>query len=259
MNLLLFTADERQDDRVVLSGRRAEHIRSVLRLDLGDQLRVGEVNGRIGTAVINRIDRESVHLAVSLSSPPPRPANIELILALPRPIMLQRILKQATTLGVKRFHLIRTRRVEKSFFHTPVLFPEKIEKILLEAMEQAMDTGMPEVLIHHRFKPFIEDVLPTLAGTGLLAHPTAEYSLDTIFSSFPSADNRTIPSGPARKKILLAIGPEGGFLDYECSQFITRGFHSFTMGPRILHVDTAVVALLAQVALLTSGEKRPAR
>ena len=256
MNLLLFTADERQDDKVVLSGRRAEHIRSVLRLDQGDQLRVGEVNGLTGTAVINRIDRESVHLSVTLSSPPPQPADIELILALPRPIMLQRILKQATTLGVKRFHLIRTRRVEKSFFHTPVLFPEKIEKILLEGMEQAMDTRMPEVRIYHRFKPFVEDVLPTLDGTGLLAHPTAEYSLNTIFSSFAAVDNRALPTGTNKKKILLAVGPEGGFLDYECCQFIDHGFHLFTMGPRILHVDTAVVALLAQVALLTTGEKR---
>ena len=57
MNLLLFTADERQGDLVVLSGRRAEHIRTVLRLGSGDQLRAGEVNGLTGTAVIRRIDR----------------------------------------------------------------------------------------------------------------------------------------------------------------------------------------------------------
>ena len=256
LNLLLFTAAELHNNKVVLSGRRAEHIRSVLRLDLGGQLRVGEVNGMIGTAVINRIDRESVHLAVSLSEQPPPPANIELILALPRPIMLQRILKQATTMGVKRFHLIRTRRVEKSFFHTPVLFPEKIAKILIDAMEQAMDTRMPEVLIHHRFKPFVEDVLPTIEGTGLLAHPTAEDSLNTVFASIATACNRSL-SGVRRTKtgkILLAVGPEGGFLDYECRRFVDHGFHPFTMGPRILHVDTAVAALLAQVALLSHGE-----
>ena len=259
MNLLLFTADERHNDMVVLSGRRAEHIRTVLRLDSGDHLRVGEVNGLIGTAVISRIDGESVHLSVTLSSSPPQPPDIELILALPRPIMLQRILKQATTLGVKRFHLIRTRRVEKSFFHTPVLFPEKIEKILLEGMEQAMDTRMPEVRIYHRFKPFVEDVLPTLGGTGLLAHPTAASSLNAFFTSSPAAiENTALQTGKGSKKgkILLAVGPEGGFLDYECRQFIDHGFHPFTMGPRILHVDTAVVALLAQVTVLTGGEKK---
>jgi len=253
MNLLLFTADERLDNQVILSGRRAEHIRTVLRLGRGDRLRVGEVNGLMGTAVISHIDEKSVHLSVTLSSPPLQSPDIELILALPRPIMLQRILKQATTMGVRRFHLIRTRRVEKSFFHTPVLFPEKIEKLLLEGMEQAMDTRMPEVRIYHRFKPFVEDVLPTLGGTGLLAHPTATSSLHAFFPSSPAGKESwalQTGKGGGKEKILLAVGPEGGFVDYECRQFIDHGFYPFTMGPRILHVDTAVVALLAQIILL---------
>ncbi|HHB75132.1 MAG TPA: 16S rRNA (uracil(1498)-N(3))-methyltransferase [Desulfobulbus sp.] len=253
MNLVLFTADERHNDTVVLSGRRAEHIRRILRLASGDRLRVGEVNGLTGTAVISHIDGESLHLSVTLSSPPPQSPDIELILALPRPIMLQRILKQATTLGVRRFHLIRTRRVEKSFFHTPVLFPEKIEKILLEGMEQAMDTRMPEVCVYRRFKPFVADILPTLGGKGLLAHPTAESPLNAFFTSSPAGKENTklqTGKGAENEKILLAVGPEGGFVDYECRQFIEHGFYPFTMGPRILHVDTAVVALLAQIMLL---------
>ncbi len=259
MNLLLFTAQERHGDMVILSDRRAEHIRTVLRLSKGDHLRVGEVNGLTGTADITDIDGESVHLLVTLSTPPTPPPDIELILALPRPIMLQRILKQATTLGVRKFHLIRSHRVEKSFFHTPVLFPEKIKKILLEGMEQAMDTHMPEVCVYHQFKPFVEDVLPTLGGTGLLAHPMAEGSLNTFFSSSFAAVENTVLSRRKRaktRKILLAVGPEGGFLDYECRQFVDHGFYPFTMGPRILHVDTAVVALLAQVAVLMCGERK---
>ncbi len=255
MNLLLFKSSHRQGDTVVLSGRRAEHIRNILRLKEGDSLRVGEINGLTGKAVIRSMDNESVRLSVALSSPPPQGLDLELILALPRPIMLQRILKQATTLGVRRFHLIRSRRVEKSFFHSPVLKPEKIEKILIEGLEQAMDTYLPEVLVYHRFKPFVEDILPTLAGIGLLAHPTADRSLSEMLELYPGPTVETSSSrtgnGSEKKKILLAVGPEGGFLDYECGQFVDKGFTMVTMGPRILHVDTAVVALLAQLSLVT--------
>jgi len=155
--------------------------------------------------------------------------------------MLQRIFKQAAVLGVHGIHLIRSRRVEKSFFHSPVLKPEKIKSLLVEGLEQAMDTRVPEVKIHHKFKPFVEDVLPALAGTGLLAHP------ETTLSLIDLAEGKKITG---REKILLAIGPEGGWSEYECQRFLEQGFTMFTMGPRILHVDTAVVALLAQLAVV---------
>lgn len=254
MNLLLFQAAERQGNEVVLSGRRADHIRNILRLKEGDSLRVGELNGRVGRAVIKRIDGVSVQLCVELCQEPPPPQDIELILALPRPIMLQRILKQATTLGVRSFHLIRSRRVEKSFFHSPVLVPEKMKSIMIEGLEQAMDTRLPDVQVYHRFKPFVEEVLPTLEGTGLLAHPPADHSLAALFGYSADTTAESFASEPMQglknKKILLAVGPEGGFIDYECQQFVARDFSMFTMGPRILHVDTAVVALLAQLIFL---------
>ena len=45
-------------------------------------------------------------------------------------------------------------------------------------------------------------------------------------------------------------GPEGGWNDFELDMFVDQGFIPFTMGKRILHVDTATVALLAQLQLL---------
>lgn len=245
MNLLLFEAAERVGGELRLQGRRAEHLVNVLQVVPGDLVRVGEVGGRVGAGRVVAIEGESVRLAVELEREPVCDLHIELILALPRPIMLQRILKQATVLGVRRFHLIRSRRVEKSFFHSPVLHPDKIRTCLLEGMEQAMDTWLPEVALHHQFKPFIEDVLPTLEGQGLIAHPQAEGTL----ASMPV-------SGDAGQRLLLAVGPEGGWSEYEVGRFLEYGFHGFTMGSRILHVDTATVALLAQLQLLYDLRKR---
>ena len=113
-------------------------------------------------------------------NPPPPPT--ELILALPRPIMLQRILKQAAALGIVSIHLIRSAKVEKSFFHSPALHPEKITERLLEGLTQAaVDTRLPKVSIHPQFKAFVQDIVPQLAGCGLLAHLGMTASLPEVF------------------------------------------------------------------------------
>ncbi len=242
MNLVLFAENELVRDRLFLSGRRAEHIRSILRLVPGDTLRVGMVNGKIGQGGIVAMSKDNLELKITLDQDPPPPGRVELILALPRPIMLQRILKQATVLGVCRFHLIRSARVEKSFFHSPVLQPEKIHGLLLEGLEQAVDTSLPEVVVYHRFKPFVEDVVPTLHGQGIIAHPGVQSLLPDVCAA----------EGQGAAKILLAVGPEGGWNDFELQSFIQQGFAGFSMGRRILHVDTAVVALLAQLQLLAN-------
>jgi len=245
VNLLLLEPSEFIGGEAILSGRRAEHLLRVLKVAPGDVIRVGVINGKLGSGRVLAIEGTAVRLAVELEREPTCDLHVELILALPRPIMLQRILKQATVLGVRRFYLIRSRRVEKSFFHSPVLEFEKMRSLLLEGMEQAMDTWLPEVTIHHQFKPFIEDVLPTLAGQGVIAHPDASGTL----AGLPV-------SGEQGQRLLLAVGPEGGWSDYELQCFMDQGFYGFTMGNRILHVDTAVVSLLAQIQLLYDLRKR---
>jgi len=245
VNLLLLDSSEIDGGEAILAGRRAEHLLRVLKVAVRDTVRVGVIGGKMGSGRVVAIAGETVRLAVALEREPVCDLHIELILALPRPIMLQRILKQATVLGVRRFHLLRSRRVEKSFFHSPVLAPDKIRALLLEGMEQAMDTWLPEVTLHHQFKPFVEDVLPTLDGQGLIAHPGVEGTL----AGCPV-------SGEPGQRLLLAVGPEGGWSDYELDRFLDCGFSGFSMGRRILHVDTAVVGLLAQLQLLYDLRKR---
>ncbi len=245
MNLLLIEQGELERGEVTLTGRRAEHLIKVLKVVQGDGIRLGVVQGKVGMGRVLAVHEQTVRLEVELTHQAESDLHVELILALPRPIMLQRILKQATVLGVRRFHLIRSRRVEKSFFHSPVLEPAKIRGLLLEGMEQAMDTWLPEVRIHTQFRPFVEDVLPTLNGQGLIADPAGSGTLAGIPLS-----------GEKGQRLLLAVGPEGGWSDYELSRFAEQGFYGFTMGKRILHVDTAVVSLLAQLQLLYDLRKR---
>lgn len=234
MNLiLLFSEDFIAERRVRLTGRRLRHVLEVHRAAVGDTLCVGRVGGLLGSGQVLRLDDEALEMAVTFDRRPPEPLPVTLLLALPRPKVLKRVLLAATSLGVKRIVLLNSFRVEKSFWKSPVLVGENLREPLILGLEQARDTLMPEVLLRPLFKPFVEDELPALSAgsTGLVAHPAAAV-----------ASPRGLV-GP----ITLAIGPEGGFVPYEVDRLRECGFSPFALGERILRVETAVAVALAKL------------
>lgn len=241
MNILLAEEREIVDRRLILTDRRADHIVKVLRAEVGETVRIGVINGPKGTGTIEALQARhprSVTLMVELTDTVRTLPPIDLVLALARPIMMRRILSQATALGVGRFFLIHANRVEKSFWEASLLEQEGYSEHLRQGLEQAVDTRMPVVSFFRRFKPFVEDFLPTITDDyayRLIAHPTGAHTLQ-----------RALAGGPGR--VLLAIGPEGGWVDFEVEKFAEAGFLSCTIGERILKVDTAVVALHARIS-----------
>ena len=233
MNLLLVTAGERgRDGRVRIGGRRLKHLREVLRIEVGDTLRVGELHGRLGLGTVEALTAEAATLRISLTEAPPPPLAVTLVLALPRPKMLRRILRAIAELGVKELHLINSLRVEKSFWHSPLLEQSNLEAALLDGLEQARDTILPKVRQHPRLRPFAEDTLPALCKDrhAFLGEPRAR-------TPYPAA-----PASPA----LLIIGPEGGFIPFEVELFKRAGATPARLGPRTLRVETALPALLGR-------------
>jgi RsmE family RNA methyltransferase len=249
MNLILIEPRELREGTVTLTDRRAAHIRKTLRGKEGDTIRVGIINGLTGSGLITGIAPGLVTLAIATATPPPPKTPTSLIMALPRPIMLKRVLAQAASLGVDRIFLINANRVEKSFFKASLLADDNLREYLRLGLEQAVDTVLPTISIHPRFRPFVEDQLPELSRNRpvrLVAHPGGNDALAPAL--FPASNS------PA----LLAIGPEGGWGDFEIDLFRRQGFRCFSLGPRILRVDTAVPAILAQLQLLrtlVSGSK----
>lgn len=247
MNIILADQEEIVDNRLTLTDHRALHIIKVLRAKVGDTVRFGVVGGQKGTAVIQTIHKKhprSVCLQVELNEPMSPLPSIDLILALARPIMMRRILSQATALGVGSFHCIHANRVEKSFWEASLLEQESYYEHLVQGLEQAVDTRVPEVIFHRRFKPFVEDFLPQIVDGYshlLLAHPAGASTLARAMAQMP----------PGR--ILLAVGPEGGWVDYEVEKFAEAGFTSCTIGERILKVDTAVVALHSRISQIVES------
>lgn len=240
MNILLLQRDEIDaDGRARLDDRRAEHIRKVLRAEEGRELRLGVIGEAKGTGRVAAVDGAVVEVVVeTLDELPPSPW-IDLIVGLPRPAVLHRVLQNAAAMGVGRLDLTTAWRVEKSFFSSPVLRPESIRKHLLLGAEQGMTTRLPEVRQQRLLVPFIESLGeqpdPPLR---LLAHPGAEESIEDAFARVPG------------DRLEIAVGPEGGWIDREVETFRQAGFLPVSMGPWILRVETAVTAVMAQVELL---------
>ena len=234
MNLLLLEeTDFIAADRVVLRDRRLTHMQEVHHSEVGDSLRVGRINGLMGSAELLRLEAGEAELRVTLDQSPPTKLPLTLVLALPRPKMLRRVFQTVATMGVSKVILVNSYRVEKSFWQTPFLEPEAIRENLILGLEQARDTVLPEVIIEKRFKPFVEDRLPAISeGTlGLVGHP----------GNYPPCPRAL------SEPVTLAIGPEGGWIPYEIDLLGKSGLQPVQLGERILRVETAVTALLARL------------
>ena len=238
MNLILIYPQEWPQDagkeaEITLSDRRFDYIRTIHKPAVGDYLRVGLIHGKIGLGKVVSLAEKHITLQVCLDQLPPPPSPATLVLALPRPPVLRRVLQTVTTFGVKEIYLVGTQRVEKSFWQSPALKELSVREQLLLGLEQARDTLTPNVHLRSRFKPFVEDELSNLVTnqSAIVAHPS-----DTA-APFPDAINTPT---------IIAIGPEGGFIPFEITLLESIGFQAHSLGTRILKVETAVSVALGR-------------
>lgn len=234
MNLvLLLPEDLVAPDRAVLTGRRLAHVREVHRAGLGDDLTVGLLGGAMGRGRVLRLDEAALELALTLDQAPPPKLPLTLVIAVPRPKVLNRVVAAAASLGAARLVLLNAWKVEKAYWASPRMKPENLRDQLILGLEQAKDTVLPELRLARLFRPFVEDELPGLlaGGTGLLAHPGAG-------AVAPKA--LAVP-------VTLAIGPEGGWIDAEVQSLLKAGLQPLDLGPRILRTETALAALVGKL------------
>ncbi|UTF60824.1 16S rRNA (uracil(1498)-N(3))-methyltransferase [Gilvimarinus sp. DA14] len=236
MNLILLLPEDLRSENIaeIRDARRIEHITRIQKARIGDSLKVGLLGGHIGSGIITKLSTEAITLAIELNQAPPCAAKIRVILGLPRPPMLKRSLQNMAALGIKDIVLLQSARVEKSYWQSPQLTPQKLTEELILGLEQSCDTQLPQITFAKRFRPFIEDQLENYCGEDkkLIAHPYVEHPCPYQI----------------QEPLVLAIGPEGGFLDKELNSFCQRGFQGVTLGPRILRVETAIPYLLGRLS-----------
>ena len=240
--ILLQPSEVAATGRAELAGDRAAHIQNVLRAEPGKVLRIGLVNGPFGCGTVEAVSAGTVLLSCEFEEmPPPRPP-VDLLLAMPRPKVLKRLWAQLAALGVGRIILTNAEKVERFYFDTHVLAPEFYTARFIEGLQQAGDTQLPEVTIVRQLKPFLENETFPGIGKKILADPSGTR---TLFQTLEKTDGDFPAVG---SRVLLAIGPEGGWTPYELEMFQANGFELFGIGPRVLRTDTACIGLSCMLA-----------
>jgi 16S rRNA (uracil1498-N3)-methyltransferase len=223
--ILLFDDDFVAPGRVVLRGRRFDHARDVLKAAAGRPLTVGLAGGNRGRGIVTATGDETIEMTVELDEAPPDPLPLTLVAALPRPKVVNRLVVAATSLGIKRIWFVNAWRVEKSYWESPRLDPGNLRLQSIVGLEQSRDTILPAIELRRFLRPFVEQELPAIAGSArrIVAHPAGA----------------PLPNGEGGETV-VAIGPEGGWIDREIDLFARAGFTAVSLGERPLRVESVV-------------------
>lgn len=233
MNIVLLDHRQTQSDLWTISSKRQlEHLQQHVQIQVGDTLKVGVLEGQRYLTEIVEISEKAVRLKPLQEDAIPKKLPVTLIVALPRPKVLRRLIMDSVTLGVEKIILLHSYRVDKSYWQTPFL--QQLNHFIELGLEQAGDTVAPEIELYKRFKPFVEDILPGLITAdrpAYVAHPYAEQSM-------PFA----IPH-----PCTMIIGPEGGFIPYEVDLLVKNGCQAVSLGNRILRTETVIPYVLGRL------------
>lgn len=233
MNLLLLSPDNFCHEFATITNvGQLTHIRTVLKSQIGDWLKIGQMDGNIGVGQICEISDHAIVLKnICLDKSPPQKLALTVILALPRPKVMRRLIMDMTAIGVERIILINSYSSEKSYWQSPLVADDKLMAYAFEGLQQGMDTVLPTITKAKRFKPFVEDSLPMLVGQKWVAHPYANSSFKHELAK------HGLPN-------VLMVGAEGGFTAYEIGLLQDCGVQAVSMGERILRTESAMNALL---------------
>ena len=233
MNIVLL--DPRQTESElwnITASRQIEHLKTHVGVQVGDTLKVGIREGKRYFTEIVEITEHSIRVKPLQEESIPEKLPVTLVVAMPRPKVLRRLMMDAVTMGVEKLILIHSYRVDKSYWQTPFL--QQIEHYITLGLEQAGDTIAPEIEIYKRFKPFTEDILPKLINENCSAYVAHPYTTEKM------------PFAIEHSGIVL-IGPEGGFIPYEVDLLIKNGCQAVSLGNRILRTETAISYVLGRL------------
>jgi RsmE family RNA methyltransferase len=236
MNLLLIEPRELgSGDTCTIDDDRAECLRSVLHARVGQVVRAGVLDGAIGEAEVIAAEGARFTLRFRALHEPAPPLPIDLVLAVPRPKVLTRVIEACAAFAVRRIHLTNAWRVDKSYLSSSRIAPTALDRAVRLGAAQGATTVLPELYVHARLMGLLDAQFGVPGGLRLVAHPGA-----------PPIEQAVTTSAPAT----IAVGPEGGWIERELDSLVARGFIPVALASTILRVESAVATALGQLALL---------
>jgi 16S rRNA (uracil1498-N3)-methyltransferase len=208
---------------VLVQGAEAHHLAVVCRLHPGAAVYLFNGDGHQYPARIEKISRREVALEVFAVESPIRelPFRLDVAAPLPRGDRVQFLIEKLTELGVTSFTPLKTAR---SVVHPHQTKLDKLQRYVIEASKQCGRNVLMEVRPLFEWPAFCTAM--QLPPRRILAHPGGEKRGQYSF-----------------RDTVVAVGPEGGFTEDEVALAKAAGWRLLDLGPRILRVETAAVAL----------------
>ena len=243
--------------RLPAADARAAHVRDILGTESGATVRAGILDAGAANATVRWTPEPDAELELELSgeqllAPVGEEARprVDLLLAMPRPLQFARVLPMVSSLGVGRIYVSGAARCPKDYFSSHLLRDDDVSRAnlraaLVEGLAQSGDTAVPRVEVHRSLWRLLKQLGPPEDTPGvrrLLCHPRRADDPDGASAPLGEA-LRAVPAGD---RVLLAVGPEGGWDEPdELDSLARHGFERVTLGERTLRTDVAVVSLLA--------------
>lgn len=227
------SADARGALLVYLDLDESRHARKVLRLEPGEVVGLLDGCGRVGTGVLGACGKgqaAEVRVTSYRLVPPTRPA-IDLATAVPKGGHADEMLASLSQLGVTRLIPLRTQRsiVDPR--------PKKIDKFNRAAMESAKQCG----------RAYLMEIAPVATLGEVLAQ-----GHDLRLIAAPPVGDAPTSAGPAiearlraAERVLILIGPEGGWTPEELDEATKAGAVRWALGPHVMRIETAAAAAAA--------------
>ena len=232
MTARYFSAAPIQENRVVLEGDEAHHLLHVMRAGPGDRVVLFDGSGWEFDAEVAACQRRSVELAIVGRREVNRELAHRLVMgvALPKGDRQKWLVEKLTELGVTELVPLEA---ERSVAQPGRGTIERLARTVIEASKQCGRNRLMQISPAQNFSDFLKAARSTVFVQRIIAHPTGKQ-----FDDVPRHDCDTF----------CAVGPEGGFGDGELEAALTAGWEAVSLGPRILRIETAAIALAARFA-----------
>lgn len=234
-----FVSQPIHGDQATLGGSEAHHLAHVMRARAGTEVVLFDGTGAEFAARVEKVGRQEVVLSVGPRQEIDREPRLRLTLgvALPKGDRQRWLVEKTVELGVARLVPLTTSRgVAQPVANSLV----RLERTALEAAKQCGRNRLLEIAPPQGWRDFV--TAPPATARRWVAHPPAAAPAGTP----PAADLRElVRQDDLSAEIWLAVGPEGGLTDEEVNESARAGWQTVGLGPRILRVETAAIALAA--------------
>jgi 16S rRNA (uracil1498-N3)-methyltransferase len=221
-------------EHATLDGQEAHHLLHVMRARAGERVTLFDGSGAEFEAEIAKCGRSEVELQVLARREVDRELRFELVVgvSLPKGDRQKWLVEKLTELGVTELVPLVTERGVAQPTDSAL---ERLERSVIEAAKQCGRNRLLRVAKPQAWCEWLRAESNGVETRRWIAHPDGKQLAATDLGAAVSTR--------------ISIGPEGGFTDAEVAAATTTGWQSVDLGPQILRVETAAVALAAVVAL----------